>query len=100
MTLYGTIGLGYAGRRREDPRIAARLWAALGDARSVANVGAGAGSYEPTDRAVIPVEPSTVMMAQRSADRATGLRGRAEHLPLPGSACGCPTATVLARTRG
>jgi hypothetical protein len=50
VTLYDRIGGSYATTRRADPRIAARLWAALGDARTVVNVGAGAGSYEPPDR--------------------------------------------------
>lgn len=63
---YDAIGTGYARTRRPDPRIAARITAALGDARSVVNVGAGTGSYEPADRAVIAVEPSAVMIAQRT----------------------------------
>jgi SAM-dependent methyltransferase len=82
MSLYDSIGVGYAARRREDPRIAAVLWAALGDARSVVNVGAGTGSYEPPDREVIPVEPSAVMLAQRPAHRAPAVLGVAENLPL------------------
>lgn len=55
--IYDTIGHGYARQRRPDPRIAAQLTAALGDAQSVLNVGAGSGSYEPPDRAVVAVEP-------------------------------------------
>ena len=51
--LYDTIGAGYNVTRRTEPRIAARIWAALGDARTVLNVGAGTGSYEPPDRDVI-----------------------------------------------
>src|ERR1700749_3129955 len=65
-TRYERIGHGYARLRREDPRIAVRITAALGDARTVVNVGAGAGSYEPRDRYVIAVEPSDVMAAQRA----------------------------------
>jgi hypothetical protein len=53
--------------RRTEPRIAAQVWAALGDARTVLNVGAGTGSYEPSDREVTAVEPSAVMRAQRPA---------------------------------
>ena len=45
--LYDTIGAAYTVTRRTEPRIAARIWAALGDARTVLNVGAGTGSYEP-----------------------------------------------------
>ena len=79
--VYDTIGRGYTRRRRADPRISARLLAALGDARSVLNVGAGAGSYEPTDRRVIAVEPSAVMIAQRPPDAAPAVRARVEALP-------------------
>ena len=63
---YDLIGAAYAERRRADPRLASRIWAALGGARSVVNVGAGTGSYEPTDRLVIAVDPSMVMLAQRA----------------------------------
>ena len=81
--LYDTIGREYAQRRRPDPRIAARLTAALGDARSVLNVGAGAGSYEPSDRSVVAVEPSAVMLAQRPTGAAVAVQARAEALPFP-----------------
>ncbi len=64
---YGAIGAGYADYRRPDPHIAEFIRQALGDAWSVLNVGAGAGSYEPTDRCTIPVEPSAAMRAQRPA---------------------------------
>ena len=62
---YEAGGEGYATVRRTDPRIAAYVHAALGDARTVLNVGAGAGSYEPRDRYVVAVEPSAAMRAQR-----------------------------------
>jgi SAM-dependent methyltransferase len=62
---YEQGGSGYGRRRRTDPRIAAVVHAALGPARTVINVGAGAGSYEPEDREVTAVEPSAVMRAQR-----------------------------------
>jgi hypothetical protein len=65
--LYDTIGATYTVARRTEPRIAAQVWAALGDARTVLNVGAGAGSYEPSDRDVTAVEPSAVMRVQRPA---------------------------------
>ena len=67
---YDRIGLGYARFRKPDPRIAARLMGALDDARSVVNVGAGTGSYEPTDRVVVAVEPSEEMVKQRAPDAA------------------------------
>jgi SAM-dependent methyltransferase len=79
---YDTHGRGYARRRLADPRIAARIEAALGDARTVLNVGAGAGSYEPRDRWVLAVEPSATMRAQRAPDAAPCLAGAAEALPL------------------
>jgi SAM-dependent methyltransferase len=79
--IYDTIGQGYARQRRADPRIAARLTAALGGARSVLNVGAGSGSYEPTDRKVVALEPSAVMIAQRARNAAPAVQARAEALP-------------------
>jgi SAM-dependent methyltransferase len=79
---YESHGRGYARQRRADPRIAARIEAALGDARTVVNVGAGAGSYEPRDRWVLAVEPSATMRAQRAPDAAPCLAGSAESLPL------------------
>lgn len=82
MALYDTIGRSYASFRRPDARIAAAIHAALGDAKSVVNVGAGTGSYEPTDRQVIAVEPSEVMIQQRPASAAPCLLGSAESLPL------------------
>jgi SAM-dependent methyltransferase len=81
-TRYDTIGAGYASTRREDPRIAALIHAALGDARTVVNVGAGAGSYEPRDRRVIPIEPSEVMIAQRDPSLPPAIRSGAYPLPL------------------
>jgi SAM-dependent methyltransferase len=78
---YDTIGVGYTRVRREDPRIAARIRAALGDARRVLNVGAGAGAYEPNDLEVIAVEPSAVMRAQRPLGAAPVIDASAEALP-------------------
>ncbi len=79
--VYDAIGQGYAQQRRPDPRLAAQLAAALGGARSVLNVGAGAGSYEPTDRAVIAAEPSAVMLGQRPPGAAPAVQAGAEALP-------------------
>lgn len=62
---YDRHGQQYSGHRQTDPRIAAFVNEALGDAQTVLNVGAGAGSYEPSDKYVIAVEPSAVMRAQR-----------------------------------
>ena len=60
---YDAIGRGYATTRREDPQLAERIRVALGDSRTIVNVGAGAGSYEPRDRYVLAIEPSDVMAA-------------------------------------
>jgi len=79
---YEASGQGYAKQRRTDPRIAAFVHAALGDARTVLNVGAGAGSYEPEDRYVIAIEPSATMRAQRARHLSPAIKGIAEELPL------------------
>jgi SAM-dependent methyltransferase len=79
---YDRIGVSYTATRRADPRIEAAIWDALGDARSVANVGAGAGSYEPLDRDVVAIEPSATMIEKRPAGAARVLQGVAEALPL------------------
>lgn len=79
---YDARGQTYAQQRRTDPRIAALVHQALGDARTVLNVGAGAGSYEPTDRYVLAIEPSATMRAQRAAHLVPAIDGVAEKLPL------------------
>ncbi len=79
---YDRIGGAYARTRREDPWLRARIADALGDARTVVNVGAGAGSYEPTDRHLIAIEPSDVMAAQRPAACVPAIRASADALPL------------------
>jgi SAM-dependent methyltransferase len=81
--VYDAIGRTYPTTRRTDPRIAASIWGALGEARTVLNVGAGTGSYEPRDRDVVAVEPSAVMAAQRSVAAALVVRASAEQLPFP-----------------
>src|SRR5262245_5921806 len=78
---YDRIGAGYAERRRADPRIAERIAAALGPARTILNVGAGAGSYEPRDRPVTAVEPALTMIRQRAVNAAPVVRAHAEALP-------------------
>jgi SAM-dependent methyltransferase len=77
------MGLNYSDFRQPEPRFEAAIWEALGGARSVVNVGAGSGSYEPPpDREVVAIEPSPVMIAQRRAGAAPALEGVAEDLPL------------------
>jgi SAM-dependent methyltransferase len=77
---YDTIGIGYRTFRRPDPRIEAQIWDAVGEARRIVNVGAGTGSYERRDRALVAVEPSAVMVSQREGI-APVLRATAESLP-------------------
>ncbi|HEU5384860.1 MAG TPA: class I SAM-dependent methyltransferase [Streptosporangiaceae bacterium] len=79
--LYDTIGAAYTVTRCTEPRIAVQVWAALGDAQTVLNVGAGTGSYEPPGRDVTAVEPSAVMRAQRPAGAAPCVAAVAESLP-------------------
>jgi len=79
---YETLGRSYRQTRREDPRIAERIQAALGEARSVLNVGAGVGSYEPPGLRVVAAEPAEVMIRQRPDGAAPALRAVAEALPL------------------
>ncbi|MDT0469096.1 MerR family transcriptional regulator [Streptomyces sp. DSM 41699] len=79
--LYDAIGGAYTATRRTEPRIAAQIWDAVGDAQKVLNVGAGTGSHEPADRDVTAVEPSAVMRGQRPADSAPCVAAAAESLP-------------------
>ena len=78
---YDSIGSGYRGPRTPDPRIQAAIKAEWRGARSIVNIGAGAGSYEPSDRTVIAVEPSQTMLAQRPSSAAPATCARAEALP-------------------
>ena len=94
MTRYDTIGRGYSRTRREDPRLRARIHAALADARTVVNVGAGAGAYEPRDRRVIAIEPSVVMASQRPRDLAPVIRASAGRLPLRDRSVDAATAVL------
>jgi SAM-dependent methyltransferase len=83
MSEYDRIGLTYATTRAPDPRIERLIAEALGDARSVVNVGAGAGAYEPRGLEVVAVEPSAVMLAQRAPGAAPAVQASAEALPFP-----------------
>jgi len=91
---YGSIGAGYALVRRPDPRIAAQFHAALGDARTVLNVGAGAGSYEPLDREVTAVEPSASMRAQRPAALSPAVDATSQDLPFADDSFDASMASV------
>jgi SAM-dependent methyltransferase len=80
-TRYDVIGAEYATTRRGDPRVATLIREALGDARTIVNVGAGTGSYEPRDRDVVAIEPSEVMLAQRDPDGPPAILAGAYPLP-------------------
>ena len=94
--LYDQIGASYAETRRADPRIARAIRAALGDTTSVVNIGAGSGSYEPTDQSVVPVEPSEAMISQRPSSLPAPLRGTAESLPLADKSVDAALAVLTA----
>ena len=79
---YDSIGQNYSTTRREDQFILNRINFALGEAKTVVNVGAGAGSYEPSNRIVLAVEPSKAMALQRRTDSLPSIRATADNLPL------------------
>jgi len=91
---YERHGRTYSQHRRADPRIAERIESALGDARTVLNVGAGTGSYEPRNRWVLAVEPSATMRAQRPVDSAPAICAHAEALPFDDGALDAAMACV------
>src|SRR6185369_7762292 len=93
-TTYDRIGRSYTATRRPDPRLAARIADALGDARSVVNVGAGTGSYEPCDRFVVAVEPSATMVRARASGPTPIVRAAAEALPLANGSVGAAMAVL------
>ena len=78
---YDVIGNSYTATRRADPRVEAQIRSALGDARRIVNVGGGTGSYEGAGPVVAAIDPSPVMLAQRSRLAAPAVRGVAEQLP-------------------
>jgi SAM-dependent methyltransferase len=90
---YGVIGSNYTSYRQPDPQIAEFIRAALGGARSVLNVGAGAGSYEPVDREITAVEPSASMRAQRPAHLPAAIDATAEKLPFANDSFDASMAT-------
>jgi SAM-dependent methyltransferase len=81
--MYEPIGPGYARNRRTDPRIAAQVFSAIGAAKSIVNVGAGTGNYEPVDRLVVAVDPATSMLAHRPTTAGPAVEAVAEALPFP-----------------
>ena len=96
---YESIGVGYAAGDRPDPRIRQVIVDRLGDARTVINVGAGGGNYEPTDHILTAVEPSLEMITQRTTGAGTAVRGVAEACP-PVIRHLMPTPLLLLSTTG
>jgi SAM-dependent methyltransferase len=94
LTAYDRIGATYATTRQPDPLVARLVREAVGSARSVVNVGAGSGSYEPADLHVVAVEPSRTMLAQRLPGSAPAVQAVAEALPFPHGAFDCATALL------
>jgi SAM-dependent methyltransferase len=92
--LYDEIGVGYGNARRPDPRIAAAIARALDQADTVVNVGAGTGSYEPSDRPVVAVEPSVTMIRQRRVGSAPCVRASASALPFRDAAFAAALAVL------
>jgi SAM-dependent methyltransferase len=91
--LYDSIGRSYANTRQPDPRIAALIRSAIGDATSMLNIGAGTGSYEPADVPTIAIEPSWAMISQR-ANAVPCIQAVAERLPIPDRAFDCALASL------
>jgi hypothetical protein len=93
-TIYEKIGVSYSAARQPDPRIVDRITEVLGDSKSVLNVGAGAGSYEPRDRIVVAVEPSAIMIGQRPVGSAPVVQAAAEALPFADGSIDCALAIL------
>jgi SAM-dependent methyltransferase len=83
LSSYERLGVGYSSVRRPDRRIGAQIRAALGPEGPVVNLGAGAGSCEPADLALVAVDPAVTMLEQRPPEAAPAVRGFAEELPFP-----------------
>ena len=92
--LFDTIGLGYREYRRPDPRLAEAIARALDKSENVVNVGAGAGSYEPSDRAVVGVEPAMTMIRQRPPRSAPVVQASATDLPFRDDSFGAALAVL------
>lgn len=94
-TDYGRIGAGYTEYRRPNPRISAAIVEASGGARTVLNVGAGAGSYEPRDRELTAVEPSETMRSRRPPGLHVAVDATAEALPFEDGSFGASMAIFI-----
>ena len=79
---YDKFGMKYSTHRQTDERIAEYVYKELFDAKTILNVGSGAGSYEPTDKYVVAVEPSTIMRQQRlDRNKVPAINAKADNLP-------------------
>ena len=79
--IYDDIGTTYSVTRCTDPKIAQQIYAELQGATRIVNIGAGTGSYEPEDIALVAVEPSAKMIAQRKIGAHSVEQAFAEKLP-------------------
>ena len=92
---YDKLGQKYSGYRQTDPRIAEYVTKALGDAKTILNLGAGAGSYEPSDKYIVAVEPSIVMRSQRNKNgKVPAINAKADNLPFDDNAFDASMAMV------
>ena len=79
---YDSKNHNYSDIRKADPRIGAYVRKSLNDSNTILNVGAGTGSYEPDDKFVIAVEPSSVMRAKRlTLGKNPAVNAKADDLP-------------------
>lgn len=90
---YDQTGQTYSRTRQPDPRISAVINEALLGMATVANIGAGTGSYEPANT-VVAAEPSRVMIAQRPRGCAPAVRAVVEHLPIRSNAVDAALAVL------
>lgn len=92
---YDQIGRTYASTRQPDPRLRAAIAAHVPAGATVADIGAGTGSYELPET-VVAIEPSAAMIGQRLPGTAPAVRGVAEALPLRDDAVDVVTAVLTA----
>jgi SAM-dependent methyltransferase len=92
---YDKFGTEYSSHRQTDQRIAEYVYRELAGAKTILNVGSGAGSYEPTDKYVVAVEPSAAMRQQRSdKNKVPAINAKAGDLPFDNNSFDASMALV------
>ncbi len=91
---YEQLGIDYSAIRRPEPRFGALIRSAFDTSKSLLNVGAGAGSYEPDDMDVVAVEPSASMRAQRPSNLVRAIDATAENLPFEDNSFDASLASI------